>query len=77
MNRTELLSYMRSHKLVVIGTSGAGSPQGALVGIGVADDLQVIFDTVSDNLQIIGRLFSIRFQIRENTKTCNAIHASR
>jgi pyridoxamine 5'-phosphate oxidase-like protein len=49
MNRTELLSYMRSHKLVVIGTSGAGSPQGALVGIGVADDLQVIFDTVSDS----------------------------
>ena len=49
MNKSDLLSYMRAHKLAVIGTAGANGPQGALVGVAVTDDLQIVFDTVSDS----------------------------
>jgi hypothetical protein len=48
LSRDELLAYMRSHKLAVVGSLAAdGTPQAALVGIAVTDDLQVVFDTVS------------------------------
>lgn len=49
MEKSELLSYMRSHKLAVIGTAGSNGPQGALVGIAVTDDFEIVFDTVSDS----------------------------
>ncbi len=49
MDKTELLSYMRSHRLAVIGTAGPNGPQGALVGIAVTDCLQIVFDTASDS----------------------------
>ncbi len=39
---------MRGHPLAVVATIAAdGGPQAALVGVGVTDDLEVIFDTVS------------------------------
>src|SRR5205085_5592997 len=49
MNKADLLAYMRSHKLAVIGTMGPGGPQGALVGVMTTDDFQIVFDTVSDS----------------------------
>jgi hypothetical protein len=48
LSDSELLTYMRSHKLAVVGSLGAdNTPQAALVGIAVTSDLQVVFDTVS------------------------------
>jgi hypothetical protein len=44
----ELLQYLRRSKLATVSTLGPdGSPQSALVGIGVADDLRIVFDTIS------------------------------
>lgn len=44
----DLLRYMRGHRLAVVATSAAdGSPQAALVGVGVSTALDIIFDTVS------------------------------
>ena len=48
LTNAELIAYMRGHTLAVVATLGGdGSPQAALVGVGVTDDLEVIFDTVS------------------------------
>lgn len=48
MSWDEILRYMRSHKLAVVGSLGKdGAPQAALVGIAATDDLQIVFDTVS------------------------------
>ncbi|HEY8949159.1 MAG TPA: pyridoxamine 5'-phosphate oxidase family protein [Rhizomicrobium sp.] len=39
---------MRSHRVAVVGSVGIdGAPQAALVGIAAADDLHIVFDTVS------------------------------
>ncbi len=49
MNRLELLSYMRAHRVAVVATAGAdGAPQCALVGVAITDDLEIIFDTTAD-----------------------------
>ena len=46
----ELLDYMRSHTLVVVGSLAKdGRPQSALVGVAVTLRHEVIFDTVSDS----------------------------
>ena len=46
--RSDVLAYMRLHRLVVVATLGeAGEPQAALVGVGCTDDLHVVFDTVT------------------------------
>jgi len=48
MSRADLLRYMRSHKLAVVGSAGIdGAPQAALVGVAATDDLHIVFDTVS------------------------------
>jgi hypothetical protein len=48
--RTELLDYMRSHRLAVVSSIGPrGEPQSALVGIAVTARCAVIFDTVTDS----------------------------
>lgn len=47
MNRDELLAFLRRHKLAVQATvSPSGMPQAAVVGIGVSDDLEIVFDTL-------------------------------
>jgi hypothetical protein len=47
MERSELLAYLRSHQLGVLGTfSPSGEPQGALVGYAVTSDLEILFDTL-------------------------------
>ncbi len=46
---TELLAYMRSHRLAVVASIGAnGAPQSALVGIAVSSRCELVFDTTSD-----------------------------
>ena len=47
MERSELLEYLRSERLGVLGTlAGNGQPQGALVGYAVTPQLEIVFDTV-------------------------------
>ncbi|VIO80174.1 hypothetical protein [Bradyrhizobium ivorense] len=40
MTRAELLAFLRTHRLAVVSTIHHGAPQAAVVGIGVADDLE-------------------------------------
>ncbi|MDB5532941.1 MAG: hypothetical protein JWO28_1256 [Hyphomicrobiales bacterium] len=48
--KSDLLAYMRSHRLIVVSSIGdGGDPQSALVGIAVTDEHEIIFDTVSDS----------------------------
>ena len=47
MNRDELLGFLRSHKYAVAATvSPAASPQAAVIGFSVTDQLEIVFDTV-------------------------------
>jgi hypothetical protein len=47
-SNSDLLTYLRLSKLATVSTLALdGAPQSALVGIGVTDDLKIIFDTVS------------------------------
>ncbi len=46
----DLLGYLRRAKLATVSSLGPdGAPQSALVGIGVTDDLKIIFDTIRDS----------------------------
>jgi general stress protein 26 len=47
VNRDDLLQFMRSHRLAVqASVSASGTPQAAVVGIVVTDDLHIFFDTL-------------------------------
>jgi hypothetical protein len=47
MEQSELLAYLRSQRLGVLGTlAPSGDPQGALVGYAVTPDLELLFDTL-------------------------------
>jgi hypothetical protein len=47
MDYHELLAFLRRHRLAVEATvSSRGVPQAAVVGIGVSDDLEIVFDTL-------------------------------
>jgi hypothetical protein len=47
MTRAELLSFLRRHRIAVEATVAKdGTPQAAVVGIAVGDDLGIIFDTL-------------------------------
>jgi hypothetical protein len=47
MTRAELLAFLRRHRLCVQSSvSRAGAPQAAVVGYGVSDDLEIVFDTL-------------------------------
>jgi general stress protein 26 len=46
--KPQMLAYMRRHKLAVVSTIGAdGGPQSALVGVGMTNALEIVFDTLS------------------------------
>ncbi|WP_027581126.1 pyridoxamine 5'-phosphate oxidase family protein [Bradyrhizobium sp. Ai1a-2] len=47
MTRAELLAFLQKHRLAVVSTIGAASPQAAVVGIAVTDALEIIFDTLT------------------------------
>lgn len=49
MTRSELLAFLRAHRLAVISTINPASPQAAVIGIAVTDELHVIFDTSSNS----------------------------
>jgi general stress protein 26 len=57
MNRAELVTFLRRHRLCVqASVSPASSPQAALVGFAVSDRLEIVFDTLdstrkSENLR--------------------------
>jgi general stress protein 26 len=47
MDRALLLARLRAHKHAVLATVAAsGAPQAAIVGVSVADDLSLVFDTL-------------------------------
>ncbi len=47
MTRAELIAFLRRYKLAVQASVAAdGSPQAAVVGIAVSDQLEIIFDTL-------------------------------
>jgi hypothetical protein len=47
MTQAELYAFLRKHRLAVISTVGATSPQAAVIGIAVTEALDIIFDTLS------------------------------
>ena len=47
MTRAELYTFLRNHRLAVISTIGATSPQAAVIGIAVTPALDIIFDTLA------------------------------
>jgi hypothetical protein len=49
MQKSELLTFLRSNKLAVVSTAGDNGPQGAIIGIAVTDAFEIVFDTVSDS----------------------------
>jgi pyridoxine/pyridoxamine 5'-phosphate oxidase len=47
MNRVELLSFLRQHRLCVQSSvTSTGAPQAAVVGYAVSDGLELVFDTL-------------------------------
>jgi general stress protein 26 len=47
MTRAELLAFLRRHRYCVqASVSASGAPQAAVVGYGVSDDLEIVFDTI-------------------------------
>src|SRR5205807_1015703 len=50
MNKEELFRFIDRESLAVLSTvSAAGTPQGALVGVAVTPQLEIIFDTVKSS----------------------------
>jgi hypothetical protein len=53
MTTAELLEFMRTQRLAVQASVGAGETvQAALVGIGVSDSLELIFDTIDTTRKV-------------------------
>ena len=47
MNRAELLAFLRRHRYAVQASSAPdGSPQAAVIGVAVTDELELVFDTL-------------------------------
>jgi len=50
MTATDLYSFLGKQKLGVLGTIGpGGTPQSALMGIAVTEELEIVFDTVKSS----------------------------
>lgn len=48
MTKAELLAFLRTYRLAVVSSIAPdGSPQAAVVGYAVSDDLEVVFDTLT------------------------------
>ncbi len=47
MTREDLVAFLRAHRLCVeASVAPSGGPQAAVVGFGVSDDLEIVFDTL-------------------------------
>lgn len=56
MTRTDLLAFLRRHRLGVLSSvSPEGEPEAAVVGIAVTDRLELVFDTL-DTTRKVGNL---------------------
>jgi pyridoxine/pyridoxamine 5'-phosphate oxidase len=48
MNKSEILSFLRAHRLAVQATASLdGAPQAAVVGYAVTDNFEIVFDTLA------------------------------
>ncbi len=53
MTRAALLAFLRSHRLCVqASVSETGAPQAAVVGFGVSDALELVFDTLETTRKV-------------------------
>jgi|SRR5580704_5276474 pyridoxine/pyridoxamine 5'-phosphate oxidase len=49
MTRSDLLNFLRQHRLGVLATvSESGAPESAVVGIAITDNLELVFDTLDN-----------------------------
>jgi hypothetical protein len=47
VNRSELIAFLRRHRLCIQGSvSSSGGPQAAVVGFAVSDEAEIVFDTI-------------------------------
>src|SRR5262245_56854570 len=54
MNHAELLTFLRRHRICVQATVSAdGTPQAAVVGFAITDDLELVFDTVDTTRKLV------------------------
>ncbi|MBX3229049.1 MAG: pyridoxamine 5'-phosphate oxidase family protein [Labilithrix sp.] len=54
MNRRELVEFLRAQKWAVeASVTTAGAPQAAVIGVAVTDDLELVFDTVTDTRKAV------------------------
>jgi hypothetical protein len=53
MTRSDLLAFLRRHRYCVqASVSSAATPQAAVVGFAVSDDLQIVFDTIGTTRKV-------------------------
>jgi general stress protein 26 len=53
VTRAELLAFLRRHRICVqASVSVAGTPQAAVVGFAVSDDLELVFDTIGTTRKV-------------------------
>ena len=54
MNATQLLEFLREHRLAVeASVSASGGAQAAVIGIAVTDRLEIVFDTLSSTRKAV------------------------
>jgi len=54
MTRSDLLAFLRAHKWAVeASVSGRGAAQAALIGVGVTDELELVFDTIASSRKAV------------------------
>jgi pyridoxine/pyridoxamine 5'-phosphate oxidase len=54
MTRAELVPFLRRHKLAVqASVSATGEPQAAVIGFGVSDALELVFDTLDHSRKAV------------------------
>ena len=54
MTKSNLLAFLRTQKWAVeASVSPKGAPQAALVGVGVTDDLELVFDTIATSRKAV------------------------
>ena len=54
MTRIELLQFLRRHRIGVLSTvSPAGTPEAAVVGIAITDNLEIFFDTLDSSRKCV------------------------
>jgi len=53
LSRSELVAHLRRRRYcVVASTAASGAPQAAVVGFGVSDELELVFDTLASTRKI-------------------------